>query len=71
MNKGGDLLYRWGNPQAYQGGTPADQQLNGQHDAQWIRPGLPGEGNILIFNNGEGRKDGEHSSIEEIKPPRP
>ncbi|MGC8644373.1 MAG: hypothetical protein ACP5XB_31305, partial [Isosphaeraceae bacterium] len=24
--KGGDLLYRWGNPQAYRAGTAADQQ---------------------------------------------
>ena len=69
MNKGGDLLYRWGNPQSYQSGAPSDQQLYGQHDAQWIPPGRPGEGNILIFNNGEGRKEGDYSSIEEIKPP--
>ena len=69
MKKGGDLLYRWGNPQSYQSGSPADQQLYGQHDAQWIKPGTPGEGNILIFNNGEGRKEGEYSSNEEITPP--
>jgi hypothetical protein len=25
--KGGDLLYRWGNPQAYERGTASDQQL--------------------------------------------
>jgi hypothetical protein len=35
--KGGDLLYRWGNPQAYASGTPEDQQLFSQHDAS----GLP------------------------------
>ena len=28
--KGGDLLYRWGNPQAYDQGTGADQLLNHQ-----------------------------------------
>ncbi len=39
---GGDLLYRWGNPQAYDAGSADDQTLFLQHDAQWIRPGLPG-----------------------------
>jgi len=66
---GGDILYRWGNPSAYGAGTQADQQLFGQHDAQWIANGLPGAGNILIFNNGMGRPEGEYSSIIEIAPP--
>ena len=66
---GGDLLYRWGNPQTYDAGTSADQQLFVQHDAEWIEAGLPGEGNILIFNNGGGRAGGNYSSIEEIVPP--
>ena len=64
--KGGDLLYRWGNPRAYKMGTTADQKLFGQHDAQWIAPGLPGAGNILIFNNGTNRR---YSSVDEIVPP--
>ena len=50
--RGGDLLYRWGNPQAWQAGDYADQQLFWHHDAHWIAPGLPGAGNVLIFNNG-------------------
>ena len=29
--RGGDILYRWGNPHAHQAGTPADQQLFNQH----------------------------------------
>ena len=45
-------LYRWGNPQNYDRGTAQDQQLFNQHDVQWIRAGLNGAGNILIFNNG-------------------
>ena len=53
--KGGDLLYRWGNPAAYGRGTARDQKLFQQHDAQWIPKGCPGEGNILIFNNGLNR----------------
>lgn len=68
-NRGGQILYRWGNPQAYQAGAPTDQQFFGQHNAHWIPKGLPGEGNILVFNNGEGRKDGEYSTVDEIKPP--
>ena len=67
--KGGDLLYRWGNPRMYQAGGVSDQQLFGQHDAQWISPGLPGEGNILVFNNGQGRPDGRYSSVDEFAPP--
>ncbi len=69
--KGGDLLYRWGNPLAYQAGTQNDQLAFGSHDAQWIKPGLPGAGNILIFNNGGvgyGR-DGDYSSVDELSPP--
>jgi hypothetical protein len=40
-----------------------------QHDAHWIRPGLPGEGNILIFNNGNGRTPEDYSSVDELVPP--
>ena len=65
----GDLLYRWGNPAAYDSGDAGDQQLFVQHNAQWIEEGLPGEGNILIFNNGEGRPDDDYSSVDEIVPP--
>ena len=66
---GGDLLYRWGNPQTYDAGTAADQQLFVQHDAEWIEDGIPGEGNILIFNNGSGRPGGNYSSVDEIATP--
>ncbi len=67
---GGDILYRWGNPQAYRAGDAGDQQLFVQHDAQWINPGLPGEGNLLIFDNQAGRPAGLfRSAIDEIVPP--
>jgi len=66
--KGGDLLYRWGNPQAYGAGTANDQQLYAQHDAKWIEPGLPGEGNILIFNNGDQQLRPWSSVIEIVLP---
>ncbi len=64
--KGGDILYRWGNPQAYDEGTAGDRMLYTQHDARWIDSGLPGAGDILIFNNGVGRG---YSSVDEITPP--
>lgn len=66
---GGDLLYRWGNPEVYRRGTVADQKLFGQHDAQWIATGRPGAGDILIFNNGRNRPAGDFSTVEEIAPP--
>jgi len=67
--RGGDLLYRWGNPQAYGRGTSADQQFYGQHDGTWIEDGYPGAGNILVFNNGSGMGGPRYSSVEEIVPP--
>ena len=69
--KGGDLLYRWGNPRAWRAGTPDDQQLFWPHNPQWIAPGLPGAGNILIFNNGAEFADFRrgYSSVDEIAPP--
>ena len=68
-DQGGDLLYRWGNPIAYRAGDAGDQKLFVQHDAQWIEPGLPGAGNILVFNNGTGRPEGAYSTVDEIVPP--
>ena len=65
-NKGGDLLYRWGNPAQYKLGTGANQILWQQHDVQWIATNCPGAGHLLIHNNGIGRG---YSSIDEIIPP--
>ena len=67
--KGGDILYRWGNPLAYHAGTAADKKFFSQHDATWIDEGCPGAGNILVFNNGDNRPTGAISSIDEITPP--
>jgi hypothetical protein len=55
----GDFLYRFGDPARYNQGTSpttsstGNKQIGGSHDVHWIRPGLPGAGNIQIFNNGE------------------
>ena len=67
--KGGDLLYRWGNPVMYGAGPAADQMLFNQHDTQWIEPGSPGAGNLLAFNNGNDRPGSKFSSVDEIAPP--
>jgi hypothetical protein len=62
----GDFLYRFGNPGNYgQGEYPhyakknwslqefsGHKQIGGNHDIQWIKEGLPGAGNLLLFNNG-------------------
>jgi Spy/CpxP family protein refolding chaperone len=64
--KGGDLLYRWGNPRAYRAGTKVDQKLFRQHNAHWIARGLPGEGHLLVLNNGNGRPGGDYSSVDEL-----
>ena len=48
---GGDLLYRWGNPQNYGRGTAGEQMLFGQHDVKWIPKGYPGEGHLMVYNN--------------------
>jgi hypothetical protein len=61
----GDFKYRFGDPAKYDRGDPPSvldnwekataghKQLGGSHDIQWIKPGLPGEGNFLVFNNAE------------------
>ena len=67
--KGGDLLYRWGNPRAYRAGTVKDQKLFGQHNAHWIAKGMPGAGHVLVFNHGMRRTGGAYSTVDEIVPP--
>jgi hypothetical protein len=61
----GDFLYRFGDPARYDQGDPpsiledwtssttGNKQIGGSHDVHWIKSGLPGVGNIQIFNNGE------------------
>lgn len=66
----GDLLYRWGNPANYGRGTAEDQINFFSHDAQYVPGGYVGSGNITFFNNGNGRPDGNYSTIYEFTPPR-
>ncbi len=66
---GGDLLFRFGNPKAYRGGSDADEILFHQHNPQWIHDGLEGAGHILVFNNGAGRKGEPFSMAMEFALP--
>ena len=65
---GGDLLYRWGNPGAYNRGLPSTQVFFGQHDAYWIPKGFPSEGKICVFNNGLNRPDSAFTSVDIFSP---
>ncbi len=67
--KGGDILYRWGNPQTYRRGTEEDRVFYRQHNANWIPAGYPGEGHIMVFNNGLERQPVQFSSIDVLIPP--
>ena len=61
----GDFLYRFGDPAKYNQGNPpsiqanwekstaGNKQIGGAHDIQWIKPGLPGAGDFMVFNNAE------------------
>jgi len=67
--RGGDLLYRWGNPESYKSGNESDRRLFGQHNAHWISDGSKDAGKIFVFNNGLGRPGGLKSSVDIIDPP--
>jgi hypothetical protein len=62
--RGGDFLYRWGNPAAYR--APGAQVFNVVHCGVWIPDSLPGGGHIMAFNNREGTGA---SMVVEIVPP--
>ena len=69
--KGGDILYRWGNPQNYGRGTADDRQLYFQHNPNWIKHGEH-KGKIMVFNNGLSRdvdRNDRYSSVPIINPP--
>ena len=63
--KGGDFLYRWGNPPAYQ--ATGTKILNVTHDVHWIPEGHPNAGRLVGFNN-QG-VSASVSSIDQIIPP--
>lgn len=69
--RGGDFLWRWGNPQNYRHGDSTDQVLYYQHDTRWVDPGMPGEGHLTLFNNNipNGPDSMSYSQVLELAPP--
>ena len=70
-----DLIWRWGNPAAYQRGDSADQKLFYQHDIHWgnglgVNPGNPDFTKFFVFNNRVPNMDttGTHSEVAVISP---
>ena len=55
-----------GATRAYRAGAVKNQKLFGQHNAHWIGKGVPGEGRVLVFNNGMKRIGGAYSTVDEI-----
>jgi len=69
-NRGGDLMYRWGNPETYDLGTIDDQTLFSAHDIHWVDdhliPTHPYYGKIAVFNN---RVAEDFSTVNVFTPP--
>lgn len=66
--KGGDILYRWGNPATYDLGNLSTQYFDGQHDAHWIPNGLKDAGKIMVYNN-RFYNSLSYSTVDIIQPP--
>ena len=69
----GELLWRWGNPEAYDMGTVDDKQLFYQHDCHWVYDHVtlanPDFGKIAVFNNRvPGENDELYSSAHLLNP---
>lgn len=63
---GGDILYRWGNPLAYQ--ATGTKILDVTHDAHWIKEGTPNAGYLVGLNN-KG-STGPKTTVDQISVPR-
>ncbi|MDA9028233.1 MAG: aryl-sulfate sulfotransferase [Flavobacteriaceae bacterium] len=68
-NKGGDLLYRFGNPSAYNNASGTRTFYN-NHFPNLLENGVPGEGNMLIFGN-YGPNQSAESTVYEMMFPDP
>lgn len=66
FGRGGELLWRWGNPRNYGAGEDGDQRLSYQHDPTWLASENPNELRLLVFNNGRVRAGEPHSSVDEL-----
>lgn len=71
----GDIIYRWGNPAAYDRGDSTHQRLFYQHDIHWgnglgVNPGNPDFTKFFLFNNRVPNVDttGTHSEVATLSP---
>ncbi|WP_299800801.1 aryl-sulfate sulfotransferase [uncultured Maribacter sp.] len=64
--KGGDLIYRFGNPTAYDNSF-GDRLFYNNHFPNLLENDVPGDGNILVYVNGNG--DSKQSVIYELNIP--
>ena len=67
--RGGDFLYRWGNPKNYGNGDSTNHLLGGQHDIKWIPENYPGGGHLMVFNNNVPNSKSPYSSVYELIAP--
>jgi len=63
-----DIIWRWGNDEAYKNENKSAQQLFSQHSPLWINNGLQHQSKIMVFNNGTGRSGKAYSRVEIIEP---
>lgn len=63
--KGGDILYRWGNPASY--GASGTANFNVIHDAHWVPAGCPRAGYLVGFNNSG--VSNSQSAVDMVNPP--
>ncbi|WP_437373140.1 aryl-sulfate sulfotransferase [Maribacter litoralis] len=66
FGKGGDLVYRFGNPTAYDN-MNGERLFYNNHFPNILKDGLPGAGNILVYGNGNG--DSKQSVVYEFSLP--
>lgn len=60
FGRGGDLLYRWGNPSRYGQGEESSRVFGYQHDPKWLR-GPDGSLRLTVFNNRPAQTEDEDS----------
>lgn len=69
QKKGGDILYRWGNPISYRMGTTSDRKLFKPHHAHWASSDSVNSLKIFYFNNGLDRPISNYTTVNSIFPP--
>ncbi|MFM2207217.1 MAG: hypothetical protein RL213_1192 [Bacteroidota bacterium] len=65
--KGGDFLYRWGNPASY--AAAGTRNFNVVHDAHFIPDDCPRGGYIAAYNNGGITSPTQQSCVDMVNPP--